>query len=527
MNKQQILGLLLATYVYNCTAAPVTAEDYGKKVKAREICEANQFDYVAEDISPGSDLTFVIKQARHLPSRTKRAARQTDVSRSDSVESWYEIVHNSTITPSPHSANTDDGSDKPWYEIVHNSTITPSPHSANTDDGSDEPWYEIIHQSIMTPPSPSANSDSGSGSGSSSGSGSGSGSGSDEPWHEIIHQAIVATSSPHSAATTPTTHYDDDDEDFLTEHQATASGSGEADEYSTKMTPDGITPPRKVLLILPKSDTPYLMTGPIEINDYALKICSPSEENDGSEKSFADVKPATVKIKTKSETDAPPFFSVTEQGLLSMSGITLDAREVRIRSSLIYVDNSMALIDWSDIILTSLKSSQSHKSILGLKSGASDILLVNISNSRLYNGISEGQLSMIEPSTPGKLTAQARLSVSNSLAYVTENTTEFEEGSFTEITKRNFKTYTSASPDFYTHVMENCPNHPWYLMSKNDGYGNMLETIDDTSCLETYADGLYSASNSTQQGNNSAPNQGAGPLTLLITATALILAKNL
>ena len=457
MNKQQILGLLLTTYVYNCTAASVTTEDYDKKVKAREICEASQFDYVVENISPGSDLTLVINQARRLSSRTKRAAWQID----------------------------------------------------GRGPGSDEPWHEIIHQSIATPSSPSANSD----------SGSGSGSGSDESWHETIHQSIATPSSPHSAAATPTIHYDDDDEDFPTEHQATASGSGEADEYSAKTTPDGITPPKRVLLILPKSDRPYLMTGPIEINDYNLKICSPSEENDGSEKSFADVKPATVKIITNPETDAPPFFSVTGQGLLFMSGITLDATEVRIRSSLIYTANAMVIIDWSDIILTSSKPSQSHKSILGLKGGTS-IMWVKISNSQLYNGISEGRLSMIEPSTPGKLATEARFFVSNSSAYSTESGVGFEAGSFKEITTKNFKAYTSASPDFYTRVMKKCPNRPWYLMSKNDGYGNMLNIINDTGCIKADDYALSSNFSAMQKENSSASGRRFEPLTLFI-ATAM------
>ncbi|MCW7554557.1 hypothetical protein NX722_18420 [Endozoicomonas gorgoniicola] len=515
MNKQQILGLLLTTYVYNCTAAPVTTEDYDKKARAREVCKASQFGYVVEDIPPGSDLTLIINQARTQPSRTKRAAWQADASGSGSDEPWYDIIHQSMVTPPPPSENSNSGSgsDEPWYEIIHQSMVTPPPPSENSNSGSgsDEPWYEIIHQSMVTPPPPSENSS--------------SGSGSDEPRGRMIHESMVTAPSPHS--TSPTIHYDDDDEDFHTEYRATDSGTGEADKYSAKTTQDGITLPKKILLILPKSDRPYLMTGPIKINDYALKICSPPEENDGSERSFADVKPATVKIKTKSETDAPPFFSVTGQGLLYMSGITLDATEVQIRSSLIYADNSMVFIDWSDIILTSSRSSQSNKSILSLKGGASNMLQVRISDSRLYNGISKGRLSMIEPSTPGKLTTTAKLFVSNSLAYVTENTSEFEGGSFTKITKRDFKTYTSASPDFYTYVMQNCPNRPWYLMSKNDGYGSMLETIDDISCLKTYGASFYSVRNSTQQVNNTAPDQGARPLTLLITATALILAKNL
>ena len=133
-----------------------------------------------------------------------------------------------------------------------------------------------------------------------------------------------------------------DDEDI-----SSGSGSGTDEVHNSS----GAEPPERsrlttAMLLLKSSDTPYVMSGSIDISDFSLTICSPAKKpQDGL--GVEDDKPATIKLDSalsSAGSDRPDvkarkaWFSVTGKGELSIAGVFLNAFESKATFPIIYAD---------------------------------------------------------------------------------------------------------------------------------------------------------------------------------------------
>ena len=298
-----------------------------------------------------------------------------------------------------------------------------------------------------------------------------------------------------------------DDEDYI----SFGSGADEVQTYS------GIKPSepgrlKTAMLLLKPSDTPYVMSGSIDISDFSLTICSLAKKLQDSP-GVEDDKPVNIKLNSvlspasSDRSDVKPrkaWFSVTGKGELSIAGVFLNAFETKENFPIIYADGkSQVNIDRSDILRTTSEPENivhSNRSLIVVRRGT-QVPGISITHSRLYSNLHKGSIIKSTPVPLGiDWTRKERIvmNVSNSYFYVPDGEKYFDVGRLTDLTRKHIRYYHSATPDHYKYFAQTSSNNPLKLFCNHDVYSDMA---DNRTAVSSELSGLspFQQSNSAVQ----------------------------
>ncbi|WP_354007453.1 hypothetical protein [Endozoicomonas lisbonensis] len=289
------------------------------------------------------------------------------------------------------------------------------------------------------------------------------------------------------------TSLNSDDEDYI----SSGSATDEIQSYSGRG-PSGYSKMTTALILLKPSETPYKMSGSIDVSGFSLTICSPVKNHqDGIVPEVKDDKPATIKLAPVSSSngsdrsDIKPqkaWFSVTEKGELSIVGVFLDAFESKENFPVIYADGeSKVALDWSDIIRTTSEPDaikHSNRSMIVVRRGT-QVPRIHIAHSRLYSNLHKGSIIKSTP-VPDFIVWSGKnritIDVSNSYLYVPEGTAKdqsyFDIGTLATLTRKKVCKYFSATPDHYKYFVQTNSDNPLKLLNNHYAYSDRISMTD-------------------------------------------------